>query len=161
MKIKLKKYQRVYSFDYDNTLIDYKYIRDELGDIEDVVYHGPNSGNVNKFKKLKQMGHKVIIVTSRQKRIKKPPWDVSPSPEDFSKKYNLNADGIYYTAGDDKAQTLSRLGVFKHWDDDEEEIKAIMTWNQNNETDIKFELVDVPEDISESLRNKFLRWING
>ena len=54
MKIKLKIYQRVYSFDYDKNLIDYKYIRDELDDIEDVVYHGPNVGNVNKFKKLKQ-----------------------------------------------------------------------------------------------------------
>ena len=161
MRIKLKKYQRVYSFDYDNTLIDYKYIKDDEGYIEDVVYHGPNSGNVNKFKKLKQMGHKVIIVTSRQKRIKKPPWDASPSPEEFSNKYNLNADGIYYTGGNDKAQTLARLGVFKHWDDDEEEIKAIMTWNKNNETDIKFELVDVPEELSENLRNKFLRWING
>ena len=54
MKIKLKKYQRVYSFDYDNTLIDYKYTYDDDGDIEDVTYHGPNSDNVNKFKKLKQ-----------------------------------------------------------------------------------------------------------
>ncbi len=161
MRIKLKKYQRIYSFDYDNTLIDYKYVRDENGDIEDVIYHGPNSENVNKFKKLKQMGHKVIIVTSRHQRAKKPPWDDTLSPEDFAKKHNLNADGIYYTSGANKAQTLSRLGVFKHWDDDEVEIEAIRTWNKNNGTDIKYELVEVPRNISENLRNKFLRWING
>ena len=161
MRIKLKKYQRIYSFDYDNTLIDYKYDYDDDGDIEDVTYHGPNSGNVNKFKKLKQMGHKVIIVTSRHKSASKPPWDDTLSPEEFSKKYNLGADGIYYTNGDNKAQTLSRLGVFKHWDDDEVEIEAIRTWNKNNETDIKYELVDVDMYISENLRNKFLRWING
>ena len=34
-----------YSFDYDNTLIKYKYIRDSNGEIIDVVYDLPHYEN--------------------------------------------------------------------------------------------------------------------
>ena len=51
--------QKIYSFDFDNTLIRYHTLED--GDVE---YLGPHEENIALLKDLAAQGNKVIIVTS-------------------------------------------------------------------------------------------------
>ena len=51
---------KIYSFDFDNTLIRYHTLED--GDVE---YLGPHQENIQKVRDLAAAGHTVIIVTSR------------------------------------------------------------------------------------------------
>jgi len=53
-----------YSFDYDNTLIKYKGIRDSEGNLIDVVYDGPHYENISILRKLSDEGHTIYIITS-------------------------------------------------------------------------------------------------
>lgn len=153
--------QKLYSFDFDNTLIRYNTLED--GDIE---YIGPHKENIQLAKDLAAEGNKVIIVTSRKAYAPgspKMPWDDSPSPEELIAQENLPIEEIYYTnrslalhpedrdKSPLKAWKLVELGVSKHWDDDEEEVEAARSAG--------VEAVLVPTDwgITEGLRNK---WIN-
>ena len=141
--------QKLYSFDFDNTLIRYHTLED--GDIE---YIGPHKENIQLAKDLAAEGNKVIIVTSRKAYAPgspKMPWDDSPSPEELIAQENLPIEEIYYTGGNLKSDKLVELGVYKHWDDDEEEVEAARSAG--------VEAVLVPTDwgITEGLRNK---WIN-
>lgn len=141
--------QKLYSFDFDNTLIRYNTLED--GDIE---YIGPHKENIQLAKDLAAEGNKVIIVTSRKAYAPgspKMPWDDSPSPEELIAQENLPIEEVYYTGGSLKSDKLVELGVSKHWDDDEEEVEAARSAG--------VETVLVPTDwgITEGLRNK---WIN-
>ena len=141
--------QKLYSFDFDNTLIRYNTLED--GDIE---YIGPHKENIQLAKDLAAEGNKVIIVTSRKAYAPgspKMPWDDSPSPEELIAQETLPIEEVYYTGGNLKSDKLVELGVSKHWDDDEEEVEAARSAG--------VETVLVPTDwgITEGLRNK---WIN-
>ena len=141
--------QKLYSFDFDNTLIRYNTLED--GDIE---YIGPHKENIQLAKDLAAEGNKVIIVTSRKAYAPgspKMPWDDALSPEELIAQENLPIEEVYYTGGNLKSDKLVELGVSKHWDDDEEEVEAARSAG--------VEAVLVPTDwgITEGLRNK---WIN-
>ena len=70
--------QNIYSFDFDNTLIQYETLED--GDVE---YIGPHEENIALLKDLVAQGNKVIIVTSRSRPNKpKFDWDKAPTPEE-------------------------------------------------------------------------------
>ena len=138
--------QNVYSFDFDNTLIRYETLED--GDVE---YIGPHKENITLLKSLAEQGNKVIIVTSRSRPNRpKFDWDKAPTPEEAIEKYNLPVEEVYYTFGDLKAEKLLELGVSKHWDDDEDEVRAAV------EAGIDAELVPVEDDVTTRLRDKWL-----
>ena len=138
--------QNVYSFDFDNTLIRYETLED--GDVE---YIGPHEENITLLKSLAEQGNKVIIVTSRSRPNRpKFDWDKAPTPEEAIEKYNLPVEEVYYTFGDLKAEKLLELGVSKHWDDDEDEVRAAV------EAGIDAELVPVEDDVTTRLRDKWL-----
>jgi len=137
--------QNIYSFDFDNTLIRYETLEDG-----DVVYLGPHEENIAILKRLAEQGNKVIIVTSRSKLKKKMPWDKAPTPEEAIEEFSLPVEEVYYTFGDFKAEKLLELGVFKHWDDDEEEVGAAQA------AGIEAVLVPVEDDVTNRLRDKWL-----
>ena len=149
-----------YSFDYDSTLIKYRYEYDQAGDIEDVVYDGPHEENIKTLRGLAAQGHTIYIVTSRTL----PPEggfafeDPAPTPAELVKELGLPVDGIYFTNGALKIFTLAELGVSKHWDDDQEEIDSIVQYNRSHqENPIEFELVPVQAGLTENLREKYKR----
>jgi hypothetical protein len=113
--------KKIYSFDFDNTLITYKLNPENP---EHGIYDKPHEENISLLKKLVSEGNEVLIVTSRKKINKKLPWDTAPSPEQLVKELSLPVSSIHYTNGDLKAETLTRLGVEEHWDDEPAEIKA-------------------------------------
>jgi hypothetical protein len=138
--------QRVYSFDFDNTLIRYHTLEDG-----DVVYLGPHEENIQLVKDLAAAGNKIIIVTSRSGPATGPkkPWEKAPTPEEAIVEFGLPTEEVYYTFGDFKADKLVELGVSKHWDDDEEEVEAAEM------AGIEAVLVPVEEGITDRLRNKW------
>lgn len=153
--------ESVYSFDYDSTLIKYRYERESRdGGIEEIAYDQPHRQNIVLLRKLAAEGHKIVIVTSR--RIpngvgRKYHWDNTPSPEELVSKLDLPVSEVHYTQGQPKIKKLVELGVVKHWDDDEEEILHIKRWNQENpKNQIEWELVPVDEGLSESVRTNFV-----
>jgi len=155
-----------YSFDYDNTLIKYKYIYSPTGEIIDVVYDSPHDQNINIVRELHESGHNIYIITSRIKPIYEGfsyEWDESPSPEKLVKELSLPIKQIIYTNGRKKIEKLILFNIQKHWDDDEAECEEIMRYNRYvccpNFIDKKIEYVLVPKPfgITVMLRNKFLR----
>tara|TARA_Y100000310_G_scaffold47326_1_gene43947 strand:+ start:1897 stop:2802 length:906 start_codon:yes stop_codon:yes gene_type:complete len=139
--------QKIYSFDFDNTLIRYRTLED--GDVE---YLGPHEENIQLVKDLASEGNKVIIVTSRCKLVgEKKPWDDAPTPEELVAELALPIKEIYYTYTNLKANKLVELGVSNHWDDDEDEIKAAEA------AGIDAVLVPVEGEVTGRLRDK---WIN-
>ena len=138
--------QKIYSFDFDNTLVKYHTLEDG-----DVVYLGPHEGNIQLVKDLAAEGIKIIIVTSRCGPATGPkkPWDDTPTPEEAIIEFNLPVEEVYYTFGDFKADKLLELGVSKHWDDDEEEVATAKA------AGIDAVLVPVEEGITDRLRNKW------
>ena len=154
-----------YSFDYDNTLIKYKYIRDSNGEILDVVYDLPHYENIKTLLALANEGHTIYIITSR---VKPEPitfryeWDISPSPEEFIKDMDLPVSKIIYTNGEKKIEKLILHQIKKHWDDDENECEEIFRYNtlsypETTGHQIEYVLVAKEDGITERLREKFIR----
>ena len=134
-----------YSFDYDETLIKYRYEYDEAGDIEDIVYIGPHEENIQTLRDLAAQGHTVYIVTSRKhpSEVKLTFEGDAPGPGELTKEMGLPVAGIYYTGLEPKVFTLAKLGISKHWDDDQEEIDHIIQYNRaHQDNPIEYELVE-------------------
>ena len=150
-----------YSFDYDNTLIKYKYIYSPTGEIIDVVYDRPHDQNINIVRELHESGHNIYIITSRIKPIYEGfryEWDESPSPEKLVKELSLPIKQIIYTNGRKKIEKLILFNIQKHWDDDEAECEEIMRYNPNFiNKKIEYVLVQKQKGITVMLRDKFLR----
>lgn len=107
-----------YSFDYDNTLIRYKYVRDAKGNIIDAVYDGPHRQNIDLLKRLASGGHNIYIVTARTKGIHLDvSIDKSPKPEEFIKVLDLPIKEVVYTRGNCKLPFLLEKNIREHWDD--------------------------------------------
>ena len=137
--------QNIYSFDFDNTLIRYHTLED--GDVE---YLGPHEGNIALLKDLAAQGNKVIIVTSRSKlRGPKYEWDKAPTPEEAIQEFGLPVEEVHYTYGNLKADKLMELGVTKHWDDDDDEVRA--AWKAG----IEAVAVPVEGEVTQQLRDKW------
>ena len=106
------------TFDFDHTLIEYAY-DDEYG----FVHVGTNQEILAHLKEAKRAGCEVFIVTARRKgEEKNRPFSVSV--KDWMHQEGVEVDGVYFTEGGLKAQTLLELGSILHYDDDPEEIYA-------------------------------------
>ena len=105
---------KVVSFDFDDTLtlLDSEY-----------NYKAPNKFVVSLFKKFKEKGFKVLIVTSRMEKFESD--ENRLAVKDFVDEMGLKPDGIYFTEGQDKAPLLKNLDVVLHFDDDEYEWAAL------------------------------------
>jgi len=154
-----------YSFDYDNTLIKYKYIYSPTGEIIDVVYDRPHDQNIDIVRELHESGHNIYIITSRVKPIYEGfsyEWDKSPAPEKLVKELSLPIKEIVYTNGRKKIEKLILFNIQKHWDDDEDECEEIMKYNRLSypnfiDKKIEYVLVSKPFGITKRLREKFIR----
>jgi len=110
--------KEVISFDFDSTIVKYEWDETEIDfkkDFNDNYIYTINMPIVNLMKEAKASGATVYIVSSRLDKYKS---DI----EDVVKEYGINVDGIYCTNGQNKAPTLKRLGVIRHYDDDSNEI---------------------------------------
>ena len=137
--------QKIYSFDFDNTLIRYHTLED--GDVD---YLGPHEENIALLKDLAAQGNKIIIITSRSPlRGPKHEWDTAPTPEEAIQEFGLPVEEVHYTYGNLKADKLMELGVTKHWDDDDDEVAA--AWAAG----IEAEAVQVEGDVTDRLRDKW------
>jgi FMN phosphatase YigB (HAD superfamily) len=132
--------EKIVSFDFDSTLLmnfwdDEKndYIRNEDG----TTFGFPNQENIKKIKEYNNKGWKVIIVTSRLDEEKQ-------EVIDFVDKYELPIEDIHCTNSQLKIDTLKRLGVLVHYDDNPEEIQAI----QDDPENIK--VIPVPKTIDQA-----------
>jgi len=154
-----------YSFDYDNTLIKYKGIRDSEGKLIDVVYDCPHYENISTLKKLANEGHTIFIITSRVLYDPidfKFDWDTSPLPQEIIKTQKLPVQEVVYTNGRKKLEKLLLYNIKKHWDDDVKECEEIVKYNNLSYPKsighrIDYCLVDVEQELTIGLREKFMR----
>lgn len=142
-----------YSFDYDNTLIRYKYIYDEEGNITDAVYDRPHQENINLLRELASKGHRIYIVTARIPGLMFDRYiDNSPMPSELIKVLNLPVKEVIYTHNKCKVSYLRALQITEHWDDCIEQCEEIQ-----KQTDIIVNVVDAPEGINSFLKEKFIK----
>ena len=143
-----------YSFDYDNTLIRYKYVRDAKGNIIDAVYDKPHQENIDLLRELAEdKNNTIYIVTARVKGLSfESHIDNSPKPEDLVRIMNLPVSGIFYTKNGCKLPILVKNNVSEHWDDCPEQCKTI-----NDSGLLKAWEVRAPSGINAFLKSKFIR----
>lgn len=106
------------SFDFDDTLLWKELVRDEDGEIEDIVPVGPNPHTMVHLRAALAEGHEVIIVTSRRSTADNTDIEV------FLKEHGLDVP-VHFTEGSLKCEVLARLGVAVHHDDDLEELQNL------------------------------------
>jgi len=97
------------SFDFDDTLM--------IHDV-DQDYSYPNMDMIKKLKEYVKNKDKVIIISTRLTEHKQ---DI----DDFIKLYELPVNEVYCTEHNWKRNTLKKLGVDIHFDDNEDEIKRL------------------------------------
>lgn len=140
-----------YSFDYDNTLIRYRYVYDDNQKIVDAVYDGLNIKNLIELMELHLAGHKLYVVTARNKNLVfDSDLDDTPPPEEFVTSYNLPVEEIIYTSGKCKIPFLLEKNIAAHWDDCPWQCQRI-----NNSRLLTAYQVDAPPGINEFLKAKF------
>ena len=114
--------QRVVTFDFDDTLA-----LSHWGEEEDNwVHDGPQDKMIQEIKKfIEEPNTKVFIVTSRHQEhetraLKNP---LQKSVKEFLDLHNINVDGVHFTDGKPKIETLLKLNSLRHHDDDPEDIR--------------------------------------
>ena len=113
--------QRVVTFDFDDTLS-----LSHWGEEEDEwVHDGPHQPFIEKIKKHKAAGDTVLVVTSRHEKYESRALE-NPnqrSVQEFLEQYGISVDGIHFTNGQPKIETLLKLNSSRHHDDDPEDIR--------------------------------------
>jgi len=113
---------KVVTVDFDDTIRMSKGEDDDESDPEEEtrpeIY--PNSIVINKIKEFKSQGAKVYIVTSRRSTDENRLFI-----DDYLDSNNVSHDGIHLTNTHDKWYTIHKLGSNMHFDDDNDEFKAI------------------------------------
>jgi len=115
----------VVTFDFDDTLLKTRYDED-WGIVED----GPKEDIISQLYTSKANGYIIYIVTSRFQEPSDKHYPAGhpahrTDVQAFVSKHSLPVDGIFFTNGNFKADTLIKLGSIKHFDDDPEEINTI------------------------------------
>jgi len=107
----------VVTFDFDDTLLWKRYVRDEDGEIEDVVVDGPNPEGLSLLRKALADGHEVHVVTTRRSALKEDTLG-------WLRKWGVldGLVGVHFTNGRLKRDKLAELGADVHHDDDEDEL---------------------------------------
>ena len=108
----------VVTFDFDHTL-RYEYSDDIDRDERQFQWGEPNIDSVNMFRKL-QDDNDVYIVTTR---VESP--QSRNQIQEFCKEQVLRPKDIIFTNGNDKLDTLVKLGSNWHFEDDDKEINQI------------------------------------
>ena len=115
--LKEQEEQRVITFDFDDTLS-----LSHWGEKEDNwVNDGPNFPMIEKFKEyINNPSIKVYVVTSRYEKDEPKSFE---NPDQYSVKqfldeHGLKVDGLYFTNGQPKIETLLQLASTMHHDDD-------------------------------------------
>jgi len=123
--------RKVVTFDFDDTLLWTRVIRDEDGDYLEHVPAGENPDVFPIFlKMLSDPGVKVHIVTSRHGKHANPN---APVPSSYTEVFDHLRDwgvidkvaGVHFTNGNLKVGKLRELGSELHFDDDTEELEAL------------------------------------
>jgi len=115
--LKEQEEQRVITFDFDDTLSLSHWGEEE----DDWVNDGPNWPMVEKLKEyINNPSIKVYVVTSRYEKDEPKSFE---NPDQYSVKqfldeHGLKVDGLYFTNGQPKIETLLQLGSMIHHDDD-------------------------------------------
>ena len=107
------------SFDFDNTLTVMRFNPDE-GIFCD--FHGPNLVMIQCMDAHLQNGNEVHVITSRD--------ESTASKTEIMRLLANNGlvrkiEAIHFTNGQLKAGLIRKLGIFRHYDDDPEEIAAL------------------------------------
>jgi len=112
--------RQIVTFDFDDTL-SLSHWSDELDGWE---YIGPHIPFIEKLKMHKLKGNTVYIVTSRHEKFESQAETNShqQSVQEFVDNHGLSINGIYFTNGKSKIETLLTLGSKIHHDDDPEDI---------------------------------------
>ena len=140
-----------YSFDYDNTLIKYKYVYDSEGNIIDAVYDCPHYENIELLRELANSGNTVYIITARIKGLSfEKHIDNSPKPDELVKELDLPVTEIFYTTNKCKLPTLLKMNITAHWDDCPEQCDTIRDSGL-----LKVWEVQAPLGINSFLKEKF------
>ena len=113
--------QQVITFDFDSTLS-----LSHWGEEEDWwVHDGPHEEFIEKIKQyIQDPTKKVFIVTSRLESQEKEALEdeKSVSVQEFLDEYDIKVEGIHFTNGESKIETLLKLGSTLHHDDDPADI---------------------------------------
>ena len=131
--LKEQNESRVVTFDFDDTLSLSHWGEEE----DDWVHDGPNTPFIEKLRKHKAAGDTVYVVTSRLEKYES---DALEGPnkkavQEFLDDHGIDVDGVYFTEGQPKIETLLQLGSTIHHDDDpgdildsrENDIEAIIS----------------------------------
>ena len=107
---------KVVTFDFDDTLSLSHWGEEE----DDWVHDGPNTPFIDKLRKHKAAGDTVYVVTSRFEKheaaaLEKPN---QYAVQEFLDEHGIDVDGVYFTNGQSKIETLLQLGSTMHHDDD-------------------------------------------
>ncbi len=89
---------KIVSFDFDDTL--------------------STNGGQKKALNLIKEGYRVLIITARQSKDSKEVYDVAD-------KLGIRRSDIYFTNGKNKWETVKRLGVAIHYDNNQEQVDLI------------------------------------
>ena len=115
--LKEEQKKRVVTFDFDDTLSLSHWGEEE----DDWVHDGPHESMIDRIKKfIADPSNTVYIVTSRFEKhepqsLKKPNQQ---AVQQFLDDYDINVDGIFFTNGQPKIETLLKLQSTLHHDDD-------------------------------------------
>lgn len=74
------------------------------------------------LKRKQTEGYPVYIITARQ--------EGDETVLNFAKKFGIPLEHVYFTSGEDKWKTIKRLGISKHYDNNQEQVDKI---NQNTD----------------------------
>ena len=111
-----QKEPTVVTFDFDDTLS-----LSHWGEEEDEwVHDGPHKPFISKLQQYKNQGNTVYVVTSRSEKYE-PKALENPNQravQEFLDEHGISVDGVYFTNGQSKIETLLQLGSTVHHDDD-------------------------------------------
>ena len=105
------------TFDFDDTLFSWEWDPED----ECLIPGGTNAEILDDLIEAKRKGSQVFIVTSRMKAYERA--GNGPSIREWLAQEDVVVDGVYFTEGDFKAETLLELGSILHYDDDLAEIE--------------------------------------
>ena len=111
---------QVVTVDFDDTIRMSRSADDDESESETEPRAYLNQIVVNKIKEFKAQGAKIYIVTSRRSTK-----DNERFLDDYLDTNDVSHDGIHLTNTHDKWYTIHKLGSNMHFDDDNDEFKAI------------------------------------
>jgi len=114
--LKEQEEPKVVTFDFDDTLALSNWDEEE----GNWAHIGPHKSFIDKLQQYKNKGNTVYVVTSRNEKYESQALE-NPNQkavQEFLDEHGINVDGVYFTNGQSKIETLLQLGSTIHHDDD-------------------------------------------